>query len=89
MWILDVSETPNCENINIREKYNIPNSSKLILYLGRMMKQKGVGVLIEAFSLLDSETQKNSYLLIAGDGENLENCKQLAGQLKIYNLLEK
>lgn len=86
VWIPDVSETQNCEEINIREKYNIPNSSKLILYLGRMMKQKGVEVLIEAFSSLDSETKENSYLLIAGDGENLENCKQLAERLKIKNI---
>lgn len=86
VWIPDVSETQNCEEINIREKYNIPNSSKLILYLGRMMKQKGVEVLIEAFSSLDSETKENSYLLIAGDGENLENCKQLAKHLKIKNI---
>ena len=84
--IPDASETPNCESINIREKYNIPNSSKVILYLGRMMKQKGVEVLIEAFSSLDVETKKNSYLLIAGDGENLENCKKLSRKLQIRNI---
>ena len=86
VWIPDASETPNCEGINIREKYNIPSSNKLILYLGRIMKQKGVEVLIEAFSSLDPDIQKSSYLLIAGDGENLKNCKQLAERLEIKNI---
>lgn len=85
-WIPDVSETPKCKYINLREKYQIPAERKIILYLGRMIPQKGVKSLIEAYASLDFEEKNNSHLLIAGDGEDLENCKVLSNKLKIDNI---
>ena len=86
VWIPDVSETPKCEYSDLRKKYTIPSESKIILYLGRVLQQKGVQNLIEAYALLCSDVKVSSYLLIAGDGENLENCKKLAEKLKIKNI---
>ena len=86
VWIPDVSETPECEYSDLRKKYTIPSESKIILYLGRVLQQKGVQNLIEAYTLLCSDVKDSSYLLIAGDGENLENCKKLAEKLKIKNI---
>lgn len=86
VWIPDVSETPKCEYVDLREMYRIPIESKVFLYLGRVMPQKGVRKLIEAYALLDSAIKKTSYLIIAGDGEDLENCKSLAKKLKIENI---
>lgn len=86
VWIPDVSETPECEYSDLRKKYTIPSESKIILYLGRVLQQKGVQNLIEAYALLCSDVKDSSYLLIAGDGENLENCKKLAEKLKIKNI---
>lgn len=86
VWIPDVSETPECEYSDLREKYTIPSESKIILYLGRVLQQKGVQNLIEAYALLCSDVKDSSYLLIAGDGENLANCKKLAEKLKIKNI---
>lgn len=86
VWIPDVSETPECEYSDLRKKYTIPSESKIILYLGRILQQKGVQNLIEAYALLCSDVKDSSYLLIAGDGENLENCKKLAEKLKIKNI---
>lgn len=86
VWIPDVSETPECSFVDIREKYNISKSSVLVLYLGRMLPQKGVGILIEAFAKLSNEQKKNFFLLVAGDGEDLKNCKNLARELKLDNV---
>ena len=52
VWIPDVSETPECEYSDLRKKYTIPSESKIILYLGRVLQQKGVQNLIEASIVL-------------------------------------
>ena len=51
-----------------------------------MMPQKGVKYLIEAYASLDFNEKQKSHLLIAGDGEDLENCRLLAKKLKIDNI---
>lgn len=84
-WIPDVSETPECEFVDIRKKYNIPENSKLILYLGRLMPQKGVSKLIEAFAQLNQDTQNKVYLLVAGDGDDLEECQKLVKEHDLKN----
>lgn len=86
VWIPDVSETPECEFFNIRDRYQIPLERKIILYLGRIIPQKGVKNLIKAYASLEFKDKINTHLLIAGDGEDLENCKNLAKELKINNI---
>ena len=81
-----MSETPECDFVDIREKYNIPKDSKLILFLGRLMPQKGVTDLITAFSMLDKDIQDSSFLLVAGNGDDMENCKKLAQKFTIKNV---
>lgn len=84
--IPDVSETPPCDYIDIRKQHSIPADKKIIMYLGRMMPQKGVCYLIKAFCELDEITRKDSHLLIAGDGGDLENCKKIARKYDIDNI---
>lgn len=86
VWIPDVSETPDCDYIDLREKFNIPSECKIIMYLGRLLPQKGVGDLIKAYSRLNSDIKEKCYLLIAGDGVDLENCKRLTQMLKLNNV---
>lgn len=59
------------------EEYNIKKQPKeiIITYAGRVIKEKGVGNLIEAFHIV-KETQSNIRLVIAGDGNWLEELKQ-------------
>ena len=85
-WIPDVSETPKCEYFDLRAKYGISKKSTLILYLGRILPQKGVADLIQAYDLLDEERKRSSFLLVAGDGRDLDNCKRLAEKLKLENI---
>jgi len=63
----------NNHTLNIREEYNISNKALLVTFTGRIVPDKGVDVLIKAFSQLKSE---NTYLIIAGSGEE-EYLKEL------------
>lgn len=71
---------------DIRKKYNIPHSKKIILYLGRIIKTKGVDYLIEAFKKLETE-RDDVFLLICGDGGYKDFCIKLSENLKVRNIL--
>lgn len=68
---------------NIRLKYKISNDKRIILYYGRIIKRKGLDVLIKAFKKVDSH---NCYLLVCGDGEFKNCCESLANELNIENI---
>lgn len=65
---LPVSETPS-----VGEDY--------FFYAGRMKAEKGVEVLLNAFSKID-----NARLLLAGDGPNLKSFQELARDLRLQNI---
>lgn len=69
------SEVLKCEQEDIRKIYNIPDSNKIILFLGRVIHQKGIDILIESYLKLKKNLRDNTTLIIAGDGEFLEYCK--------------
>lgn len=80
---------PNCCELNdckyedIRVKYKIDNQMKCILYFGRVMKEKGLDILIKAFSKLP---EGKFFLLVVGDGPFLDSCKGLARKLGLVNI---
>ena len=49
--------------LNIKEKYSVPTNKKIILFAGRITKDKGILEIINAFKLLDD----SFLLLIVGD----------------------
>lgn len=80
--IHDCSEMPIDESgISIRKKYNISQEKILILYFGRLIERKGLGVLLNAFFGLDD----HYYLLIAGGGDELAKYENQAKTLKLKN----
>ncbi|MFQ9299102.1 MAG: glycosyltransferase family 4 protein [Clostridia bacterium] len=82
--IPDVSEVPDCKYESIRKLYKIPEEKKIILYFGRIIEQKGLDILIKAFSKL--ENNSNYYLLIVGDGAFKDYCEQLAKTKGLQNI---
>ncbi|OYT43620.1 MAG: LPS biosynthesis protein [Candidatus Aenigmarchaeota archaeon ex4484_56] len=65
-----------------RKKYGIKETEKIILYLGRIHKRKGLDLLVEVFSKL--EKNLNIKLVIAGpDDGYLNYLKNLAKSLKV------
>ncbi|GGD41025.1 glycosyltransferase family 4 protein [Muriicola marianensis] len=54
---------------NIREKYNIPSTAVVLGYVGRLVGDKGINELIEAFLGLKQERER-LYLLLVGNFED-------------------
>jgi glycosyltransferase involved in cell wall biosynthesis len=61
--------------VDYRAAYGIPPDETIIAFTGRLLIEKGVRKLIEAFSGLQDE---KAYLFIAGGGNLLEEIKQKA-----------
>jgi len=87
-YTLEASMT-KCNNIKlkkIKEKYMIPDDALKILYLGRLIKKKGVDLIIKSFASLIKEVKDaRLVLIIAGDGEERNNLIYLTRKLGISN----
>jgi len=82
---IDLSEYVNLPPKGFFKKFNVPEDKKVILYLGRINKNKGIDFLIRAYACLINDMKYNhSILVIAGaDDGYLCEIMQLANQLKI------
>lgn len=58
---------------DFRKEYGIDRSTIVVTYTGRLVKEKGIIQLMEAFEGMSGE---NAVLLIAGDGEEWDRVKQ-------------
>ncbi len=72
--------------MQVRSRYGITEKNKVILFVGRLSKVKGVDILIEAFSLLQ-ETNPETFLLVAGSKWFSDNSIDEYGQ-KIRDLVQ-
>ncbi len=70
-----------------KRKFGIPEEKKIILYLGRIHKTKGIGLLIKAYThLINDRHCKDALLVIAGPDDGfLNEAKALANVLGVYN----
>lgn len=75
----------NEEKIALRQKFELPVDKKIAIYVGRIIKEKGVHLLLKTMKILKNE--KEIFFIIAGRGKdeykfkrfikekNLRNCK--------------
>lgn len=83
---IDLSEYTNLPpKGSFKSKHNIPEDKKIILYLGRIHRIKGIDFLIKAYAyLVKKKDYKDAILVIAGpDDGYLNEAKALAKSLKI------
>ena len=66
----------------MRRKLKIKDSDDVVLYLGRMSKEKRVDILLKAFKLI-LKRRKNAYLVAGGAGPALEEYRAVASRLGI------
>lgn len=85
---IKVFENPNTSLVaegvngfNIRHLLSIDDDAKIILYLGRVIERKGLGVLLDAFTKL--EKKQNIHLIVGGVGDYLENAKEKSRELNL------
>ncbi len=67
----------------VRNRYCAPDE-KLIFHVGRIVREKGLGVLLDAFSRVLA-IEPNTKLVIAGKGPYLEELRHRAYQLGIFH----
>lgn len=71
------------QNDNFFKTLGISKEEIVVLYFGRLIERKGLGILIEAFSRIERE---NYALVIAGDGELKKNFEQQVKNLNMTNV---
>ncbi|MEC1648749.1 teichuronic acid biosynthesis protein TuaC [Bacillus halotolerans] len=76
---LDNFQKPSASTLELREKLGLPKDKKLLTFVGRLVKGKGVAELAEAVMLLD-----DSYRAVfIGDGPEKQHIRQIAGEKAI------
>lgn len=64
-----------------KEKFHIPDEYKIVLYIGRLIEQKGIHFVIDAFAEINKRYKV--ILIIVGDGEELQSIKTKINYLNI------
>ena len=70
------------KNNNFRAHYSLKPNDKLLIFVGRLGKEKNVDFLISAMPLIQKQI-KNVKLIIIGDGPHRANLQKQAIKLKI------
>lgn len=89
---VNIQEIENISPANLREKYNISPDDFILIYAGRLAKEKNIYFLLDVFVKI-LEKKKNIYFLIIGGGPEEEKIKekmkemQLAGKVIITGML--
>ncbi|MCP4970507.1 MAG: glycosyltransferase family 4 protein [Arcobacter sp.] len=78
--IYDIEKFRILDKNQLRETYNFSFDYKIILFVGGLVEIKNIDILIKAFSLLDD---RNSILLIAGDGPEKNGLEYIVSSLKL------
>jgi len=66
-----------------RRKYGLNDNQRIILYLGRIHKIKGLDLLAKSFAKLSKEVDNVKLVFVGPDGGYLPSLKKLVGELKI------
>lgn len=76
---LDRFSTANEERIqSLQREYNINPSDDVILYVGRLVKEKGIDYLLEGYKHVRSQLSNRTHLLIVGDGDRRKQLEASA-----------
>ncbi len=76
-------QNTNIDPVKIRSRYSAPDE-KVIFHIGRIVREKGLGVLLEALPMVLA-VEPRVKLVISGKGQYLDELRHRAYQLGIYN----
>ncbi|MDE5867826.1 MAG: glycosyltransferase, partial [Anaeroplasmataceae bacterium] len=68
---------------NLKRKLNIPNDAFVFSYIGRTSAEKSIPTILNAFAKM--KNNENCILLIVGGGPQLEELKNIAKELQIFD----
>ena len=81
---IDLSEYENLpERGEFRRKYSIKDGEKIVLYIGRLHKSKGIDLLIKAFADISKELDNIILILVGPDGGHRPALEKLIQALKV------
>jgi glycosyltransferase involved in cell wall biosynthesis len=81
---IDLSEFENLpKRGRFRKKYGIGDDEKIVLYLGRIHKIKGIDILVESFADLAKELDKVRLVIVGPDDGYLETIKNKISTLSL------
>ncbi len=69
------------KTLKLREKYKVLPSELLVLYVGRIAKEKSIDLVIEGFAKIDSK--HSAKLMIVGGGPEEDHLKEYVDRLKL------
>lgn len=72
---------PTERNQSCQPMWGFPRDAKVLLFVGRLIREKGIFDLIEALSLVKSSVPV--HLLVGGDGKEAESIKKRIADLKL------
>jgi len=89
----EISYIPNGININessfdernFRDKYDIKNEEKIILYLGRISERKGLDMLIKAFENIADKEDDHRLVIVGPKSSYIKELKSIINQSKVKN----
>ena len=81
----EIDESVKKDNKYLHKKYEIDDNAKVLTYIGALSQEKNIDLLINCFKkyLDNKEYPFNVYLIIVGEGDQLDNLKHLSSQLGI------
>ena len=68
---------------SVREELGLAADTPLVLFLGRLAREKRIPLLVESFALLKKRMPR-AQLLIVGDGEEQSSLRRLAARQKLH-----
>jgi len=81
---IDLSEYANLPpKGSFRKKFSIDDNEKIVLYLGRIHRIKGIDVLLKAFSHVAKTSEDAKLVVVGPDDGYLSVCKDLAKRLNL------
>lgn len=73
----------NCNSVDLYERYSIPKNKKILLYQGKIVKERGIEEYLEVI-----RQSEQFVLLLLGDGEDMDyyrtNTKKMGIEQKIF-----
>ena len=84
--VVGIKQTNPLERRLVRQKYGVGDGDFLLLYVGRIAREKNLTMLLKAFKIVVS-CHGNARLLLIGGGPALAETERLASQLGLSNNL--
>ncbi len=82
-WWIKTTKNHDTQKIKLRMKL----FGRVFLLAGQHIPRKGFDKVLDAWSRLDRDIQKANHLVVAGEGEENNNLKQIAQKARIPNIL--